>query len=336
MEIDFYCAEDPLNKNAFSGVPYHMLGGLKSHPDIKTHVFNTFDPERMTSDVLVVLVSCDNIHDRLSEIPAGRKLVYVTDATPSFFHNNYNLPGLAEKIALEKKVIDRADLVLFGSHQMIDHAVRDFGEEVRSKVEAIPWGLNLDRAPERPLDKPIGDRLELLFVGRDWDRKGGPAAIELFDRLRADGISCRLTIVGCSPEEARGRKGIAVYRYLNKNRWLDAWRYRRLLERGHFLILPTHADCAPMVFAEANAFGVPVLTSDVGGIPSVIDPGRNGFMFPLADGVIPYLDTVKALIADPDRYAALRRSSHEVFRTRLNWPTWAQHLVEVLQRRGLA
>jgi glycosyltransferase involved in cell wall biosynthesis len=54
-----------------------------------------------------------------------------------------------------------------------------------------------------------------------------------------------------------------------------------LLADAHFLVLPTRADCVPVVIAEANSVGLPVVTSNVGGIPTVVRTDVNGAMFPL-------------------------------------------------------
>ena len=55
--------------------------------------------------------------------------------------------------------------------------------------------------------------------------------------------------------------------------------YRAFAE-SHFLVLPTQADCTPLVIAEANAFGVPCLVSVLGGLPTLVQDGQNGRLYP--------------------------------------------------------
>jgi glycosyltransferase involved in cell wall biosynthesis len=49
------------------------------------------------------------------------------------------------------------------------------------------------------------------------------------------------------------------------------------------LLLPTRADVSPNAVKEAVAAGLPVLASDIGGVPDYVSPGKNGLLFPPGD-----------------------------------------------------
>jgi glycosyltransferase involved in cell wall biosynthesis len=80
------------------------------------------------------------------------------------------------------------------------------------------------------------------------------------------------------------------------------------------------------VLCEANAFGVPVLTSDVGGIPSVVRSGVNGFTAPLRGWTEAIVRSVVALWRDPASYQALARSARQEYDRRLNWTTLGERI----------
>ena len=87
------------------------------------------------------------------------------------------------------------------------------------------------------------------------------------EKLEELGIPVQLTIVGCQPPgELPGNK-IRVIPYLNKNRDEDAQLLEQLFFEADFFVLPTRADCSPIVMAEANAFGLPVISTYTGGLP---------------------------------------------------------------------
>jgi glycosyltransferase involved in cell wall biosynthesis len=69
-------------------------------------------------------------------------------------------------------------------------------------------------------------------------------------------------------------------------------------------------DTAPNVLAEARAAGVPVVASEVGGIPELIDHGVDGWLVPPGSPVA-LADAIVAVLRDPQaagRVAAAGRS----------------------------
>lgn len=261
--------------------------------------------------------------------------VHVTDATPAFLREFYNMDVPREADAREERVIGAARLGIYSSDFMARRAAQEFGEAGAGKLIAIPFGTNLDDLPEVPLLQPTTDgpegRIELLFIGLDWERKGGSIALDAFDTLRTEGRSVRLTIVGCNPAQARGVPGIEIHPYLDKNTAHDRAVLARLFARSHFLILPTRADCTPMVIAESNAHGIPVLAADVGGVASLLVSGQNGQLMPFPATGADYAAAALTILAEPTAYRSLRQRSFDHRRARLDWDAWAKSLIEVLR-----
>ncbi len=56
-----------------------------------------------------------------------------------------------------------------------------------------------------------------------------------------------------------------------------------ILKITDILAIPSHSEGLPMVILEAMACGIPVVGSQIGGIPEMIEPGTNGFLIPPAD-----------------------------------------------------
>jgi glycosyltransferase involved in cell wall biosynthesis len=92
-----------------------------------------------------------------------------------------------------------------------------------------------------------------------------------------------------------------------------------LLAGSHFLVLPTRAETYGLVLCEANAYGVPCLTTSVGGVPTVVRNGVNGTLFDVDAPVDAYVSEVIRLFDDLDSYRQRAYSAHEEYRRRLNW-----------------
>jgi glycosyltransferase involved in cell wall biosynthesis len=102
----------------------------------------------------------------------------------------------------------------------------------------------------------------------------------------------------------------------------DRRQLERLYQDSTFFLLPTRAECAGIVFCEANAFGLPVISTDTGGVSEIVHSGSNGYLLPLPARGAEYATKIIGLIENPDAYRALRRSSRDEFERRLNWDTW--------------
>ncbi len=108
-------------------------------------------------------------------------------------------------------------------------------------------------------------------MGVDWHRKGGDIAYAVAKRLNQIGLPTELTVVGCQPLINEPiPKFVKSLGFIKKSAPEGKERLNRLIIESHFLILPSLADCTPMVFPEANSLGVPCLSTKVGGIPSII------------------------------------------------------------------
>ena len=72
----------------------------------------------------------------------------------------------------------------------------------------------------------------------------------------------------------------------------------RELASATMLLLPTRADTGPTAVKEAVVAGVPVVASDVGGVPDYIVSGKNGLMFPPGD-LLKFIDAIRSACAHP-------------------------------------
>ena len=90
------------------------------------------------------------------------------------------------------------------------------------------------------------------------------------------------------------------------------------------------ADCIPFVFNEANAFGLPMITADTGGVPDIIKNGENGYVLPYSARGSEYAQMIAEIYQDEQRYTALVQSSRAAFESRLNWDAWGRAVKDVL------
>lgn len=344
----------PFDRNSFSGTSYYMYHALAENPicsvlPLGNHrpprriIDRLFMPARPDArplrpddfddglDVILSLVSTDLVskYSPLTKVP----IVHCTDATPSFLRDFYGKDLPADTVEKERHAYESADLILFSSDFMLNQALLEFGKSYAPKMAALTWGANLDSFPTIPPHKPPLKPLRLLFIGKDWARKGGDVVVATLQELQRRGVAAELHLVGTSPDEDGAVENVINHGHLNKNKRRDWSLIQKLLNEAHFLVLPTKADCTPMVVAEANSHGVPVLITDVGGVSSLMRPGCNGEMLPPEANASNYAARLMALSADPVKYEALSRSSFEHFMEHLTWTAWSKALTDMLKDR---
>lgn len=232
---------------------------------------------------------------------------------------------------VEMAAYQTATKLLFSSPWAARSAIEDYGIDPE-KAPAIFFGANLEHIPTREdvLAKRLTGSCKLLFMGIGWQRKGGDIAYETLLELEKMGIVTELTICGSTPPGISHAR-MTVIPYLDKNDEQQAREIERLYAQADFLILPTRADCAPNVFKEANAFGVPAITTNTGGVADIVKDGENGYTLPFDARGEAYAQVIAGLYRNTQRYSELVRTSRDAFEERLSWDAWAKAVYAIMQ-----
>ena len=238
--------------------------------------------------------------------------------------------NMIEKLALEK-----CELVIYSSEWAAKKAIEDYNLSP-SKVKVIEFGANIDckRNPEdikRIISSRPKDKCNLLFIGTDWFRKGGNMALDVAKRLNSRGLSTELTIVGCyPPDKEKIPCFVKTLGFIDKSNKEGRELIDRLFSDSHFFILPTRAECAAMVIAEANSFGTPALSTKTGGMSTLIKDDINGKLFSIDAGADEYCDYILKTFSNPEKYRKLAMSSFNEYQKRLNWDVAGKRIKKLL------
>jgi glycosyltransferase involved in cell wall biosynthesis len=134
--------------------------------------------------------------------------------------------------------------------------------------------------------------------------------------------------MGCVPPSGRDLKHVRVIEKLDKDSVEGEDDFISILNHTDFFILPTRADCTPIVIAEAFSAGVPVLASNTGGISSLVKEGVNGFLF-AQDDVPGYVQRIAGLMNAPEQYEMISKNCVQVYHTTFNWQSWVKEFKRI-------
>jgi len=235
-----------------------------------------------------------------------------------------------DKLALQKSIAS-----IFSS-EWAANAARRFVPESSDRIFFVPFGANTvsNPAPKGPKSLPVdpSQTINFLFVGMNWNRKGGQDAVDALSILRSEGYNVRLSIVGASPLIGGLYSDfIHQYGFLRGDVEAEKKRLQHLNEEAHFFIMPTHAECSAIVFAEAASYGLPVIARDVGGTSSMVDRNLNAILIGHDDKPNDLADAIRPLLSDSERYRAMSGTSLELFTRRLNWANAVDQAIKIFK-----
>ncbi len=227
-----------------------------------------------------------------------------------------------------------ADLVLTTSRYCRD-AIRRHYHVPACRIRLIPEGIDLPRWERLRREVPhTSDGATILCVARQYRRKRIQDLLRAMPLVRRHVPSAHAIIIGGGPEHTRLRRlvrelnlqDIAKLRgeLVSDNEVATAYR------QADVFCLPTIQEGFGIVFLEAMAAGLPVVSTTAAAIPEVVPHGRAGLLVPPRD--VPALaDALVRLLQDPAQRAAYAAFGLEHVR-QYDWPAVARCFLSQIGR----
>jgi glycosyltransferase involved in cell wall biosynthesis len=361
---------DPTDVSRWSGIPHHMIGGLveagarvtpisvawrsvERPLHLAARVRNSVSRDRYLPDRERILLQryarrvereLDRCRPDVVISPGTLAVSYVrtsiplgvwVDATirgllgyyPSF--TGWSERTIGNAFAAEGAAMSRASMVIGASEWAVTNA-REQVPEVSGRCTVVPFGANLQDPPARI--RRHGPRsTRLLLVGVEWHRKGADIAVAASAVLQGRGRPVELDIVGCRPPQGTVLpEHVRVHAFVDKGTSQGRRHLASLYERADVLLLPSRAECSPVVLCEAAAFGLPAVAARTGGIPTTLHDAVTGILVDPETGATGYANAVEAILDDHAAYARMSEAARERFDHVLNWRSACIKTVEGL------
>ncbi|MGI8624002.1 MAG: glycosyltransferase family 4 protein [Solirubrobacteraceae bacterium] len=210
-------------------------------------------------------------------------------------------------LAREREIYGRAARVFTMSRHVSRSVVEHYGIDP-DRVRCVYAGSNVAAAPDPASPRPAGKRI--LFVGREWERKGGPDLLAAFRLVRERHPDATLVVVGCTPpldEEATTVLGE-----------LPAEQVSAQYRQATVFCMPTLREPFGIAFVEALTHGVPVVATAIGAVPDVVAHGETGLLTQPHD-VQGLAEALSLLLGDPQRCRAFGDRGRRFVEGRYTW-----------------
>ncbi|MEO0435239.1 MAG: glycosyltransferase family 4 protein, partial [Cyanobacteria bacterium J06656_5] len=277
--------------------------------------------------------------------PGTEPLAYLSNQVPKVFwtdaplgamigyypwYKNIASASLNEAMESENRATQISSACIYSSQWACQQSHQHHRTEA-GKLHVLPFGGNYRFCEMTKVSPPLrinpeSSPMNLLFLGVDWDRKGGDHALQIVRALTKEGLDSRLTVVGCDPPSSLVQANKTLLRplpKLNLNEEADLNRLYQLMVECQFLLLPSKQEAYGQVYCEALAAGVIPIGRDTGGVSEIIKDGQNGLLIRESETPI---QTARRIIALKDHYQDVSQAAVQDWRNRLDWSVQADKL----------
>lgn len=229
----------------------------------------------------------------------------------------------------ERQVYGTMERIWTFSRFLADSFERDFGVQA-SRLEPIFGGANRSELVSLPPAQGPAREPRILFVGKQWQRKGLPVLLDAFREVRNALPGATLHVVGPDAAVATG-DGIVGYGMLRPWVPAEAARLAELFRTSAVFCLPSRYEPFGVAFIEAMLASLPCIGTAQWAMPEIIDHGTTGLLVP--DGDHRALTTALLdLLQAPDRAHRMGLAGREKARASFTWDAVAQRAVQSVRR----
>lgn len=182
---------------------------------------------------------------------------------------------LCKKYRYLKKVLSYSPNIVTAPSQFVLNMHTKNAYLSNSKCIKLPLGIEINQ--NQKLEKDY-NTIDILFVGQIVKHKGVQILIEAFNKLDYNNI--KLHIVGKGPDLEEFKKLAGNNKRIEFCGFVPNENLKELYEQANVVVLPSlWYDNSPVVIYESFKYGTPVIGSNIGGIPELVEEGYNGFLF---------------------------------------------------------
>jgi glycosyltransferase involved in cell wall biosynthesis len=203
-------------------------------------------------------------------------------------------------LTLEQMLMARTELFLFESRYGRDAFTAKIGTP-RALVRVVHNGVT---APEFAEVTPNPDATDIVFIGELRVLKGVDVLLDAIAQLARGGKTVSATIVGDGPDAGAFRAQAERLGLSGAVRFLGPMPARAGFALGRLMVAPSRAESLPYIILETAAAAVPLITTNVGGIPEVFGPQTSRLIAPGDASAL--AQAISSALADP---AAMRNEA---------------------------
>ena len=265
----------------------------------------------------------------LTRFPGKPVISYHDGNLATLLKSPYGFPDIAAHriqaaLDYERALYGKIRLIFPMSQWLADSFIRDNGVNPR-KVFPVGAGVNLP--PLAPVAEKSYTAPRILFVGKDFARKGGTDLLAAFKIVRTHIKDAELTIVGCNVENPP--RGVRCVGPLSKGDPVGLQRLLHEYERASIFVMPSLYEPFGIAFAEAMAHKLPCVGTSICAMPEIITEGRTGFLVSPRDAA-GLASRIVDLLSSPSMCQEFGACGYDRYEKNFTWSAVTTRMLDVI------
>jgi colanic acid/amylovoran biosynthesis glycosyltransferase len=222
----------------------------------------------------------------------------------------------------------------------------DMGKQLQTlgcpatKQQKLAVGVRVEDFPFRERTRKSGEPIRLLTIARFVEKKGLEYSIRAFAQTLKSGANLIYDIIGDGPLRGRIQKLIAelqIEKQVILHGYREGSQLHQIMDAAHIMVLSSvtasdgDQECTPVSLMDAQASGMPVLSTRHSGIPEVVCEGQSGFLVPERD-VGALAERLTHLVEHPEIWAAMGRAGRRHVEQNYNCAMLSGELVGIYEK----
>lgn len=227
----------------------------------------------------------------------------------------------SEMIELEKSIYKNATLNFTYSSNITNSIISEYSCPVE-KVACVYAGSNVD-IENMTSDIERYKNKNILFVGIDWERKGGPDLLEAFEKVLKKHPDSKLIIIGANPK-IKNEKCIVLGR-------IPIEKVPDYYKNASVFCMPTKREPFGLVYLEAMLYRLPVVATNIGAIPDFVQNDTNGYLVEPGD-VKGIAEALIKLLDNPQKCMTFGEYGYKLVTEKYTWEIVGKRMKEYITK----
>jgi glycosyltransferase involved in cell wall biosynthesis len=252
------------------------------------------------------------------------------DGNAAMRYRHFDKFGISAKrkqmhLQFEREVYESMTGIFVMSEWLKRSFVNDYSIDER-KIHVVGAGINFNSLPALPTREFSSKNI--IFIGKEFERKGGKFLLEGFNLARERIPELSLTVVGPEKQQTE-HSGVNFVGFLSKSDKKQQSTLQSLLDSASMLVLPSEYEPFGISLLEGMANGLPCITVDKCAMPEIVSNDSTGL-------VVEYGNTQQLasamcdLAADPEKSRRFGQMGRERIEAEFTWPRIAEKISYIL------